>query len=67
VKLSAVKVGKWYETKRGVGKCVQAGGWHPPAAKFQIVAPFPLGVVFVTPREIVRELEESDLPPGVRA
>jgi len=60
VKLSTVKVGHWYETKAGVGKCIQTGGWHPPAAKFQIVAPFPRGIVFVSPRDILRLLTAEE-------
>lgn len=63
MKLSAVKVGEWYETRSGVGKCVQVGGWHPPAAKFDIVGPFPRGVVFVAPRDILRKLEPHEFTP----
>ena len=66
MKLSKVKVGSWYETKSGVGQCVQRQGWHPPAAKFHIVAPFPRGTTFVAPRDIIRELRPEELPPAYR-
>lgn len=65
--LKSVKVGEWYETKSGVGPCVAVGGWHPPAAKFNILAPFPRGVTFVSPRDIVRKLDAHEIPQEHRA
>ena len=57
MKLTAIKVGRWYETKLGVGECTAAGGTFPPSVMVRIVAPFPRGLVNLTPKEVVREVE----------
>jgi hypothetical protein len=64
--ISKIKVGKWYETKLGVGKCLRVGGTHPPSTQFQIVAPFPRGRLLVSPRDVVGEMDESTIPDAVK-
>jgi hypothetical protein len=62
VKLKDVKPGRWYETTRGVGRCLAAGGTHPPSAQFDIVAPFPQGKVYVSPRDVLLEVPDPTAP-----
>lgn len=57
MKAAAIKVGRWYETKLGVGECTAAGGTFPPSVQVRIVAPFPRGTVTLTPRDVVREVD----------
>lgn len=57
VKAKDIKVGRRYETRIGVGECVaSAEGRWPPAAKFRISEPVPRGVVFIVPRDVIREV-----------
>lgn len=60
--LKKIKVGSWYQTKHGVGRCVKAGGTFPPTAEFIIMRPFPLGRRLLKPAEV---LEETEKPAGV--
>ncbi len=62
MKLASIKAGRWYETRVGIGECLRAGGSFPPAVQMRIVAPFPRGVVYVTPRDVQREVQK---PEGV--
>lgn len=56
MKLTAIKVGRWYETKFGVGKCTKSGGTFPPSCMMDIIHPFPRGVVNLTPKDVLREV-----------
>lgn len=40
MKLSDIKVGRTYQTKFGVGVCVQAGGTFPPSVRINILETF---------------------------
>jgi len=64
MQMTKIKVGKWYETNVGIGQCLETGGRYPPAAKFNIVAPLPRGVVFVVPRDVLKEAEPATLEKG---
>ena len=58
--IKQIKVGKWYETKSGIGECVSVGGTHPPSVQVNIHLPFPRGRCFLAPRDVIREV---DPPP----
>ena len=64
--IKKIKVGVWYETKLGVGKCLRVGGTHPPSTKFHIVAPFPRGVLMISPKDVVGEMDESTIPQNIK-
>lgn len=57
MKITQIKVGKWYETKQGTGVVLAVGGTYPPSVQFSIVRPFPRGKVFLSPRDVIRELD----------
>jgi len=54
VKLTEIKVGHWYETKVGTGKVLSTEKRFPVVVKLVIER---RGVVFVAPRDILREVE----------
>lgn len=56
MKLTSIKVGRWYETDLGIGKCTQSGGTFPPSVMVEIVAPIPRGKINLTPRQVLREV-----------
>lgn len=60
MKITAIKVGLWYETTLGVGECLRVGGTHPPSCKFRIDLPFPRGVMFVAPRDVKKEVPKPE-------
>lgn len=62
MKLSAIKIHAWVETKMGIGQVQRVGGTFPPSVRVLITKPFPRGVVSVSPRDIVRELDPSEVP-----
>jgi hypothetical protein len=62
MRLDKIEVGKWYRTKVGIGQCMEAQRWTPPARKFRIVYPFPRGLALVSPRDVLEEVEA--LPEG---
>jgi hypothetical protein len=55
MKLTAIKVGKWYETTLGIGQCVKVGGTFPPGVRIRIERPFPRGELNLTSRDVSRE------------
>lgn len=64
MKITAIKQGKFYETKVGsVGIALRVGGTHPPSVKLEIRYPRPMGVHYVAPRDIVQEVPD----PAARA
>lgn len=58
MQLKKIQVGKWYETTSGIGECVAAGGTHPPSVKLNIHYPLPRGVIFMSPRNVLKEVEK---------
>jgi hypothetical protein len=67
MKLTAIKPGKWYQTKVGVGRVVTDDPRKfSGVVKMDIVAPFPRGRVLVPPRDVLRELEDHEIPPELR-
>jgi hypothetical protein len=63
MKLNKIEGGKWYRTKAGIGKCLDAQRWIPPARKFRIYYPFPREAL-VAPRDVIEEVEA--LPEGAK-
>jgi hypothetical protein len=60
MKLKDVKVGTQYETKFGVGKCLEIDAKNsPPAARFHITRPLPRGLVWIKARDVICEAPES--------
>ena len=59
--LKKIKKDHWYETTHGIGQAEQVGGTFPPSVMVRIVAPFPVGLRNLTPREVLREVD----PPEV--
>jgi hypothetical protein len=57
MQLKRIQVGKWYETKAGVGVVEQVGGTFPPSVRIRIVAPFPRGLANVSPRDVLKEVD----------
>ena len=62
--LKKIRVGLWYQTTRGVGQCLSVGGTFPPSCRFRIVAPLPLGVLTLSPRQVEFEVAR---PPKLGA
>ena len=58
MKLTSIKVGCWYETTMGVGKCTASGGTFPPSVMIDIVAPLPRGRINFKPRDVTREVPD---------
>ena len=50
----------------GVGECLAAGGTHPPSVKFRITHPFPRGIVYLSPRDVLKETA-APTPPSDKA
>jgi hypothetical protein len=61
---TAIKPGKWYETKLGVGKCTRAGvgGCFPWTATINITYPFPRDALKFAPRDVLRETPKPPKP-----
>lgn len=56
MKLKDVKVGDQYETKFGVGTCLEIDVKNsPPAARFHIIYPIPRGLVWIKARDVIRQ------------
>lgn len=60
MQIKKIKVGNWYETKVGVGKCTASGGTFPPSVMIDITHPFPRGRVNVTPKDVLREVPSPE-------
>jgi hypothetical protein len=67
MQLQQIKKGRWYETKLGIGVAESVGGTFPPSVRFHIVAPFPRGVVTMTPRDVLKEVAPPAQPPQPQA
>jgi hypothetical protein len=60
MKLKDVKIGTEYETKFGVGECLEIDTKNsPPAARFRITRPFPRGLVWIKARDVICEMPKS--------
>lgn len=58
-----IKKGQWYETRAGIGQCVDATARFPAAFKFDITAPLPgrrRGEVLIVPRDVLCEVPVPD-------
>jgi hypothetical protein len=60
MQIKSIKMGRWYRTAKGVGKCLTVGGTHPPSVAVNIVAPFPRGRVYLSPREVLEEIDPPE-------
>lgn len=60
--LKSIQRDKWYETKYGIGLCESVGGTRPVSCSFIIKHPVPLGRRNVSPRDVIREVEEPKKP-----
>jgi hypothetical protein len=58
--ITKIKVGKWYQTKVGIGECLRVGGTFPPSVQIKITHPFPRGIVNVVPRDVFHEYLPGD-------
>ncbi len=58
MKQSEIKPGRWYDTKLGVGPCIDSSGRFPPSVRIHIIGPMPRGVISVTPRDVYREIDD---------
>jgi hypothetical protein len=56
MQIKSIKVGRWYETKLGLGECLKSGGTFPPSVTIRIVKPIPRGAVHLAPRDVLREM-----------
>lgn len=56
VQLKKIKVGHWYETRLGVGRCERAGGTFPVSCQINITTPFPRGLCNMPPRDVLAEV-----------
>jgi hypothetical protein len=62
MRLKDIKPGRWYQTARGVGRCLRAGGTHPPSVQLEIIHPFPQGRVYLAPRDVQHEVPAPESP-----
>lgn len=53
--IKKIVAGRVYETDIGYGPVLQVGGTHPPSVKINIQGPFPRGINYVTPRQVLKE------------
>lgn len=56
-----IRLHQWYETAQGIGECLAVGGTRPPSVKFRIMHPIPRGILFLNPREIIRECQRPPM------
>lgn len=61
MKQSEIKPGHWYDTKLGVGPCIDSAGRFPPSVRIHIVGPMPRGVISLAPRDVYREINDPTL------
>ena len=67
MKLDDIKYKRWYLlTDGGVARCEGHHGSKPPAVKMLIVAPLTLGVRYLRPRDLERELDAAEIPEQFR-
>lgn len=58
MKMKDIKTGHWYQTKAGYGKVLDSTTkYHPPVVRMNIVGPFPRGISFVPPRDVLNEID----------
>lgn len=57
MKATSIKVGNWYETKLGYGRCIGTDSRRPVAFKFEITSPIPRGTCLIAPRDVVAEID----------
>lgn len=55
--IKKIRRGLWYRTKSGDGQCLTVGGTHPPSVQIQITHPFPRGRLFLSPRDVLEEID----------
>lgn len=60
MQLKQIKVGKWYETKRGIGECTRSGGTFPPSVQLRITYPLPRGLMNFRPRDVLCETNDPN-------
>jgi hypothetical protein len=56
MQIKAIKVGKMYQTRLGIGVCVEKPKTFPVTVKINITHPLPRGVVYVVPRDVEHEI-----------
>lgn len=59
----SIKKGQWYETRAGVGQCIDTTPRFPAAFKFNMTNPIPgrrKGEVLLVPRDVLREAPTPD-------
>lgn len=59
MQLSKIKEGRFYQTKKGIGKCVHIGMRQ---LRMDIVEPAAAGVVYVDPKEVEHEIPKGNEP-----
>ena len=58
MRLKAIKVGKFYETTRGIAEAIAVGGTHPPSIKMDVQG---AGMLYLSPRDVTAETEEPNV------
>jgi len=61
VNIKSIKVGDVVDTSVGFGRVERVGGTHPPSVRVVVVGPVPRGTSTVTPRQVLRRLEDSEV------
>lgn len=61
MKITEIKVGKYYRTQVGNGECKAVGGTHPPSVKFFIAEPIPRGIQYLKPRDVLEEIAPPEI------
>ncbi len=56
MELKKIKICRWYETVQGIGECLAVGGTRPVSICFRISHPVPRGVVYLKPRDVLKEV-----------
>lgn len=64
MQIKKIKVGEWYRTRQGVGRCLQVGGCFPVAVKLDIRYPFARGEVWVVPRDVTARVDMAATGPS---
>jgi hypothetical protein len=57
MQIKQIKVGTWYETRQGIGVVLNVEGRRPPSVEMRIDRPFPRGRMYVSPRDILHEVD----------
>jgi len=62
--IKAIKIGKWYDTKAGIGECIDNNTitrFSPAVVKIAVRYPIPFGLRMVSPRDVHRQLEDDEV------